>query len=73
MCYKVLLVIKTCFENIIRRKLFKQNSFGLMMSKVFFADSTSYQNKLTYSLNNGHVKNFENCNIKVLKSDCFTV
>ena len=73
MCYKVLLVIKTCFENIIRRKRFKQDSFGLMMSKVFFADSTSYQNKLTYSLNNGHVKNFEKCNIQVLESDCFTV
>ena len=73
MCYEVLLVIKTCFESIIKRKRFKQNSFGLMMSKVFFADSTSYQNKLTCSLNNGHVKNFEKCNIKVLESDCFIV
>ena len=69
MCYKVLLVIRTCFASIIRRKLFKQNDFGLMMSKVFFADSTGYQNKLTYSLNNGHIKNFEKYNIKVLESD----
>ena len=40
------------------------------MSKVFFPGRTGYQNKLTYSLNNGHVKNFEKCNITVIGKTC---